>query len=481
MNNDLSSYFEDPEFKDILAKYEGMVENHTPTYFDAEELTDIAEYYASQGDERKAEEAIDFALRLHPTNTDALVFKSRSLCIKGKLNEAYQVMNLIEDPSDREVQFLKADLLMEERRMDEAEAIYEELAASEDESLEVLLDIFMTYMDANQMEYADKWLEKIQNKGYNETNSQKYRDALCDFCMTFGQPEKATNAFQISLDEQPYSIPHWNGLAKCYLAQNDIEKAQEAIDFALAIDECNHEALEVKGFCFLQNQCYEEALTIYRSLLPDAKVPSRIYALIAKCYLDMEMALEAKATCQEWLKKCPKLTGFEKSEIFSYISLCCFNLQQPEEGMRYIDAALDLEPSFRGAILQKGMLHLQLKENKEAENLFQKVLDISPDDEQSEILYNIANSYFFLHMYPETIEWCQKITAGYPDEQMEALYLIACSHYSMFDIESCLKQLTEIWNMSNHQFEDDYLNDKRFKHMFANIATLSRNNRQTEL
>jgi glutaminyl-tRNA synthetase len=27
MNNDLSSYFEDPEFKDILAKYEGMVEN----------------------------------------------------------------------------------------------------------------------------------------------------------------------------------------------------------------------------------------------------------------------------------------------------------------------------------------------------------------------------------------------------------------------------------------------------------------------
>ena len=75
MNNDLSSYFEDPEFKDLLAKYEGMVESHTPTYFDAEELTDIAEYYASQGDERKAEDAIDFALRLHPTNTDALVFK----------------------------------------------------------------------------------------------------------------------------------------------------------------------------------------------------------------------------------------------------------------------------------------------------------------------------------------------------------------------------------------------------------------------
>ena len=156
MNNDLSSYFEDPEFKDLLAKYEGMVENHTPTYFDAEELTDIAEYYASKGEEQKAEDAIDFALRLHPTNTDALVFKSRSLCIKGKLDEAYQVMNLIEDTSDREVQFLKADLLMEEQRMEEAEAIHLQLAASEDHSFEVLLDVALTYMDANQKEYADR-------------------------------------------------------------------------------------------------------------------------------------------------------------------------------------------------------------------------------------------------------------------------------------------------------------------------------------
>ena len=48
MNNDLTSYFEDPEFKEILAKYEGMVNDHTSIYFDAEELTDIAEYYASQ-------------------------------------------------------------------------------------------------------------------------------------------------------------------------------------------------------------------------------------------------------------------------------------------------------------------------------------------------------------------------------------------------------------------------------------------------
>ena len=194
MNYDMSSYFEDPEFKDILAKYEGMVKDHTPTYFDAEELTDIAEYYASIEQEEKANAAIEFALRLHPTNTDALVFKSRSLCIKGKLEEAYQIMNLIEDTSDREVLFLKADLLIEERRLEEADIIFQELASVEDNAFETLLDILLVYMDTNQQEYAAKWIRKLRDNGYNENNSQKFRDAWCDYCMTFGFPEKATNA-----------------------------------------------------------------------------------------------------------------------------------------------------------------------------------------------------------------------------------------------------------------------------------------------
>jgi len=33
MNYDMSSYFEDPEFKEALAKYEGMGGKHTPPPF----------------------------------------------------------------------------------------------------------------------------------------------------------------------------------------------------------------------------------------------------------------------------------------------------------------------------------------------------------------------------------------------------------------------------------------------------------------
>ena len=469
-NNDLSSYFEEPEFKNILAKYEGMVNSHTPTYFDAEELTDIAEYYASRGEGEKADAAIDFALHLHPNNTDALVFKSRSLCIKGKLSEAYQVMELIDDTSDREVKFLKADLLMEERRMEEAELIHQELAELEGESFDVLMDIAMTYMDANQKEYAAKWLQKVRDKGYNETNSQKFRDVWCDYCMTFGEGEKATKAFQVSLDELPYSIAHWNGMAKCYLMQEDYKKALEAIDFALAIDENNQEALEVKGYCYLQTGKSDEALEVFHNMLPTAPMPGRIYALLLKCYMDMDRLVEAKDICFEWLKNCPKLTGYEKSEIYSYIAMCLFNLHEPKEGMKYIDMSLALEPCFRGAILQKGMFHLQLSEEAEAQKLFQKVYDMSPDDEQVDVLYNVANCYFFLQLYPQTIKWSKRIVEEYPDDQMEALYLIAASYFYMFDFDSTKVYLNRIYELGNNSFDQEFLNDKRFQLMFASIV-----------
>ena len=116
MSKKKNTYFDKPEFKNILAKYEGMVQNHTSIYFDAEDLVDIADYYISINNEERAEKAIDYSLILHPTDTDSLIYKIRSLSYKGKKHDASQLMKLIEDPNEREVLFLKAELLLEENQ-----------------------------------------------------------------------------------------------------------------------------------------------------------------------------------------------------------------------------------------------------------------------------------------------------------------------------------------------------------------------------
>lgn len=473
MNNDLSSYFEEPEFKELLAKYESMAESHAPTYFDAEELTDIAEYYASLNREEESEAAVDMALRLHPGNTDALVFKARSLAIRGKIKEAYQIAALIEDPSDREVKFLKADLLLEEQRTAEADAVYKELAETENYSTNILIDITLAYLDTNQKEYASKWLNVLRDRGVNEENSRRFRDLWCDFCITFNEPKKAIKAYQLTLDESPYSIPHWNGLARCYLQLDNLPLAHESVDFALAIDEHNKEALEVKGFCHLQGEEYEAAIHIYLRLMESETDRSRLFTPLVKCYIETEQISKALETCRLWLKECKQITDYERSEIYCYIAMCYCDLANPMEGIKYIDASLDLNPFSRPALIQKGMLHLQLFEDDRAEKAFEKARLLTPKEEMSDTLYAILDCYFCLSRYEQAIEQCETIIKKYPDNRREAYMITANAYYQLNDISKCLDYLSLLWQ-ETQTFDEPTWKDSRFAEMLYNIQRIMR-------
>ena len=181
MNYDMSSYFEDPEFKEALAKYEGMVENHTPAYFEADELIVIAEYYTLKGRHKDADKAIDLTLQLHPENTDALVFRIRSLMLQNKKEEAKVVAQLIANSTDRECRFLQADMLMEEDRIEEAEEIFKQLVMDEEYEVDTLLDIIQDYTNANQEEYAGQWVDCLFAHSDMQTlpkTNQRLRDVL---------------------------------------------------------------------------------------------------------------------------------------------------------------------------------------------------------------------------------------------------------------------------------------------------------------
>ena len=66
MKDNVFSSFESPEFKALLKKYEEMVSQHASAYFDSDELTSIAEYYANKEMMAESDKAIEYAIRLHP-------------------------------------------------------------------------------------------------------------------------------------------------------------------------------------------------------------------------------------------------------------------------------------------------------------------------------------------------------------------------------------------------------------------------------
>lgn len=470
MKNDLSSYFEEPEFIQLLKKYEGMVKNHTHLYFDTDDLTDLADYYIYIGKEEEADKVMEYSLQLHPNNTDALIYKVRKLYFSGNKEEAYKLLGKIENPADREVMFLKAELLIEEKKYFEAELVYQELAETEGESLNVLRDITICYMDTNNKKYARKWLSKIESKGYNQGNSQIYRDLWCDYCMLNGQPADAIQAFQKSVDEYPYSIKYWNGFARCYLELFDYPKAHEAVDFSLAIDYTNQEARELKAFCYMHEENYEEAVKIYEQILhTEPKDKKRLYNMLAQCHTSMGIFNVAIKYYLLWLKDYPHTSNYEKSEIYSYIAMCYCNLGIPEKGLKYINAALQLDPLFCGAMIQKATLCLQMNDSETANGLFQKAQDICPYDEREDILYNIASSYFFLKQYDKVIEWCKKVMSEFPQTPEKGIVLCTYSYFEMEDYDSGLLYLMEAIRLCKEGLDENKPNGHLIQKLIMDI------------
>ncbi len=58
-------YYQSEKFRQLLHRYEALQEDNISEFLDSEELTDVAEYYHYIGEDKKALEATDYAIRMY--------------------------------------------------------------------------------------------------------------------------------------------------------------------------------------------------------------------------------------------------------------------------------------------------------------------------------------------------------------------------------------------------------------------------------
>lgn len=489
MNIEMPSYFEDPEFKEALAKYEDMVENNTSAYFDADELTEIAEYYAYKIRVEDAEKVIDLALQLHPNDMGALIFRARSLALKDNMEEAWAIVSQLEEiTSNREVKFLKADFLMDEDRVAEADEILQQLAVDEGNELDTLLDILQDYTEINLEEYAAKWLAILADN-YDLTvlsdKNQRLRDILCDYYTTFNQPAMALPLLRTTLDEDPYSIEHWNEQGKCQILLGEYEAAHESLDFASAIDDKNTETIALKAFCFRQSGNLTEACKYYLHLAQVSGDITRPYMALAEISLNMDAYESAMFYTETLLTSQSKLTNYERAEVYCNAAVCHAAFRQFDKGYEYIYKAIHLneyDPDMRIAagrffltIAQK--TEDEVKEKKSlasAANEFVLALQLAPEDERFDTLLSIATTCFDTHNYDYANRYFELINQEFPTRAKVTYYFMLYCYFQMNQqslfMHVLAKIKTEIPEIyANFGTNRDLSRDTHFNELLRNI------------
>ena len=371
MDKDFPSFFRDDDFKQDLARYEKMRNGGKAVYLDGDQLSDIAEYYASNDQYDKAIEAMDYAIQLHPGNQDLLSLKGSLLFESGDIEEARKLAAQITAPSYPAL-YLKAGLLIKDNDLKEAERYLRAMIYNEDEADEdSFLDAAYLYMDNGYPQESLKWFEKaLEVNPWNATTQKDYAES----CYRSNNLDRAIQWYNKVLDKQPYSTECWFGLAKAHSLKEDYAEALNALDFVLAIESNHQPGILLKAHICFELQNYEAASKFYAQYTEKHPTESYPFYMLGECFFYLGKTSEALPPYERGMQLAPVPDAYT-IDIFHHIAFCYIKSRQAGKALATIERIIrnngGNEPD---AYILKGGACLMAGQYREAEQAFRQAL-----------------------------------------------------------------------------------------------------------
>ena len=188
-----------------------------------------------------------------------------------KLQKAKKVADSITEDFDPEVKLLKAELLLNEGKLEETQWLLSTIADADE--LGTIIDVVFLYLDMGYPDAAKEWLDRGKSR-YAE--NEEYMALTADYLASTHQIESAIIYYNKLIDKSPFNSSYWMGLAKCYFIQEQIDKAIEACDFALAANDQCGEAYAYKAHCFFYLNNSNDAIENYQKAIDLKSIPPEI-------------------------------------------------------------------------------------------------------------------------------------------------------------------------------------------------------------
>lgn len=373
----------------MLERYERSLEEGEPLYMDAEDLTDIAEYYMMHAEEEKADACIDLAVELHPDAIDPQVFRARQQMFNGNLAAAYGILFSISDQQDREVVFLHTELLLKEKKPQEADDLLKDcLKQIEDDRDAFIYDAADILCEYDAAEESLAWALKLQREfpDYPDTNM-----LLVDIYIKLTHYEEARQEAEKLLDKDAFNEAAWMVVAETYAFQDKCEESLEATEFVLAINEKHPEAMLARASNLFYLNRIEESHRQYETYLKSYPDEPTVLYLDGICLANLERHEEAINVLNHALELCRE-DAPELVNIHLQLSFVFSKLRRLDEALSHLEACRDCpEPEVPVDYnLVRGHILLENENYEEAEANFDAAIKSSKNPYDTLLLIGIT-------------------------------------------------------------------------------------------
>jgi tetratricopeptide (TPR) repeat protein len=458
MREEDEAYFNDPEFLECLQKYEQARQNDEPIYMDAEDLTDIAEFYMTQNREEEANQAISLAISLHPNSVDPQIFLARQQMFHDNLDEAIRIANSIPDQNDRETIFLWTELLIRSDKPDEAcQLIIIKLDDQEDDKAMFLYDAACIFMDYQHYEIAYKLTRKLEK---DFPKYKKLKKLKTDLLMAQEKYDEAIALLQDIIEEQPYSTSAWKTIAEAHVGKSNYMEALDCAEYCLAINPEHTQALMIKAHSLFHLNHLEQAHEIYQKLRDIMPEDGRLYYMDAVTLANMERFDESR----EALEKALKYTAqYDEDRIQvlmhkAYIESKCHNI---DEALKALEDAMKLSKGQGEMEYHLLMGEILLENDREQEAAEQFEIAYNESQNRQQTLLTIGIAYAETMHYDTALSLLETYMEEYKEKEgVVAIPYLAYCYKKLHDQENYLKYLRKAASadreITEFLFADDY-------------------------
>jgi tetratricopeptide (TPR) repeat protein len=291
-----------------------------------------------------------------------------------KYQEALDVLEQasVLDSGDINLYILKTDAYLALDQQDKAVKLLEEALGLFDgeEKIELLFELADVYDDYEDFEKVFDCLRMIlEDDPINEEALYK----ICFWTDFTGRNEESIRLHDKIINEYPYCELAWFNLAAAYQGLKLYEKAIDAYQYAITIDEKFDYAYRNMGDAYIRLRKYREAIEALEKVIELAKPEDVIYEAIGHCYDKLRNFAHARF----YYRKASHLRQ-DDGKLLYKIAFTYYNEQNWQGAIRQLDNALKLQRDQYDYLLLAGECKMQMGEYKGALQYLSSVVGVRP-------------------------------------------------------------------------------------------------------
>lgn len=372
--SDHSSRREREEMQELLRVYQNLKAGRHLTFIEEEDFERIIDYYDEKDNLPSALEAAELSLEHFPFSAQLMLKKADLLIADQKFTEALALLDqaAIYDNNDINLYILRTDAYLALEQPEKAAVLLEDALDlfRGDERLELLFELTEVYDDYEDFEKVFDCLSLILKE---DPNNEEALLKICFWADFTGRCEESIRLHQWIIDEYPFNELAWFNLGTALQGIKLYEKAIDAYQYAVAIDDKLDIAYRNMGDAYIRLRRYKEAIESLEKVIEICMPEDIIYEAIGHCYHKLKNYPQARF----YYRKASHLDSTD-SRIFYKIANTYCNEAKWESAVKQLETAMRMQPNQPDYNLLMGACKMEQGKMKEAIQFYSNVVRLRP-------------------------------------------------------------------------------------------------------